>query len=141
LKVGVSHTCKQCLFRLYYLTKKKFAVRIIPDPTPVLTINDAKEGFISLAKFQATNGIIAKTTTNIMDCTPPASIQSYIVVVMSKGNELKQMNVIGAAFTEEVNNRFKTLRVGNIVCFFEIKARYPGDTNARNLGALTFIMK
>jgi GldM C-terminal domain len=123
------------------VTKKKFAVRYIPDPTPILTINDAKEGFVSLGKFQSADGIIAKTTNNIWVCTPRASIQSYIVIVISKGSDLKQMNVTGAAFTEEVNNRFKTLKVGDIVCFFEIKARYPGDTVSRNLGSLSYVMQ
>jgi hypothetical protein len=123
------------------ITKKKFAVRNIPDPTPVLFLEDTKEGFISLGKFQSAGGIIAKTTNNIWTCTPRASILSYVVVVISQGSDLKQMNVTGAAFTEEVNNRFKTLKTGDIVCFFEIKARHPGDTVSRNLGALSYVIQ
>ncbi len=119
------------------VTKKAFRGKPLPEPN--VSISGFKDGFIKLEHFKSAEGMIAGYIG--FDFDARCSVQSYTVLMTAKGNDTKQMSVVGNVFTEEIKARFKTLKVGDIVSFFEIKVRCPGDPSSRNIGTLTYIMK
>jgi hypothetical protein len=119
------------------ITNKKFRVKSIPDPRP--SAGGYKDGLISLARFQSTEGIMAKITGFDMDAR--CSVQSFEIIISPQKGEIFKKTIIGPVFPEDIKKRFQTLQVGDKVTFLEIKSRCPGDEIARNLGSLTYVMQ
>jgi hypothetical protein len=117
-----------------------FRAKRIPDPVPMIAgtrFEQASSG--NLDNVLTASGLIARLLN--FDFDARCSIQSFTVSIKSKKGDVYQANVIGGDFTGEVAKHIKSLQIGDILNFSEIKTRCPGDNFARNAGSLSFIMK
>jgi GldM C-terminal domain len=119
------------------ITKKKFRIKQMPDPTP--SVGGFKDGLIALAKFQSASGVVA--LINFSDIDGQCAVQSYTIAISSKKGEAYLETIAGSAFSYNAVKRIQSLEIGDIVKVFEIKIRCPGDVPSRNLGSLTYIMQ
>jgi GldM C-terminal domain len=123
------------------ISKKKFRAKQIPDPIVIVAGARGFEGgeAMNVDNFRFAQGLVSHTIN--FDFDARCSIQSYIVFIKPKRGDVFQTNVIGGTFPEEVKKRIVALEIGDMVSFFEIKTRCPGDSSGRSSGSLSYTMK
>jgi gliding motility-associated protein GldM len=119
---------------------KKFRVKPIPDPVPILAIGgEAKKGgMIPSGTVQNLGGIIADLPN--FDFEAKCSIQSYVLVHIPKREDPRQSNVVGP-ISDEARRYFGQAKPGDQYSIMNIKARCPGDAAARSIGGLNIFVK
>lgn len=119
--------------------QKKFRVKPIPNPVPVLSVDfDRQSNFLGSGQMAANSGVIAKLEN--FDFDAKCSIQSYVLVRVPKREDPIQANVNGPS-NGEAERICRMAKPGDFYQFLNIKARCPGDVAARNVGSLSYYIK
>jgi gliding motility-associated protein GldM len=119
---------------------KKFRVKQIPDPIPVLAIGGPmkKGGAIPSGIVQSITGVIAELSN--FDFEAKCSIQSYVLVHIPKREDARQANVPGY-ISDEAKRFLGQAKPGDQYSFMNIKARCPGDVAARDIGGMSIFVR
>ncbi len=119
--------------------QKKFRVKPIPDPIPVLSVDfERQSNFLGSGQMQANSGVIAKLVG--FDFDAKCSIQSYVLVRVPKREDPQQANVSGPS-SGEAERLCRMAKPGDFYQFLNIKGRCPGDGAARSIGSLSYYIK
>ena len=120
---------------------KKFRVKQIPDPVPVLALgneNQKKGGQLPTGIIQSLGGIIAELKN--FDFDARCSIQSYVLVHVPRREDPRQANVSGPT-NGEAQRLLSQAKPGDSYNFMNIKARCPGDLAARDIGGINIFAR
>ena len=118
---------------------KKFRVKRIPNPVPVLSVDfDRQSNFLGSGQMAANSGVIAKLEN--FDFDAKCSIQSYVLVRVERRQDPQQCNVNGPS-NSEAERYCRMAKPGDFYQFLNIKARCPGDVAARSIGSLSYYIK
>ena len=119
--------------------QKKFRVKPIPNPVPVLSVDfDRKSNFLGSGQMAANSGVIAKLEN--FDFDAKCSIQSYVLVRVERRQDPQQANVSGPS-NAEAERYCRMAKPGDFYQFLNIKARCPGDQIARDVGSISYYIK
>ena len=119
--------------------QKKFRVKPIPNPVPVLSVDfDRKSNFLGSGQMAANSGVIAKLEN--FDFDAKCSIQSYVLVRVERRQDPQQANVSGPT-NAEAERYCRMAKPGDFYQFLNIKARCPGDQIARDVGSISYYIK
>jgi hypothetical protein len=116
-----------------------FEVMPYPDPQPRLGGNPKnKGGTMGNGEFKAQAGISAFSVIQCHQC----DVVGYTLTYKAKSAlKAETMDNIGARYTPEAQAVINQAKPGDHYFFEEIKAKCPGDTAARNLPLLHYIIK
>jgi gliding motility-associated protein GldM len=119
---------------------KKFRVKPIPDPVPVLAIDGRfkKGGAVPSGIIQSLGGVIAELVG--FDFDAKCSVQSYVVVYQARREDPVQANVSGAT-SGDAQRLFGKAKPGDVYNIMSVKARCPGDVAARDIGGINLFAK
>jgi gliding motility-associated protein GldM len=120
---------------------KKFRIKAIPDPVPVLALGsekDKKGGPLPTGIIQSLGGIIAELKN--FDFDAKCSIQSYVLVHVPRRDDPRQANVTGP-INGEAQRLLGQAKPGDSYSFMNIKARCPGDVAARDIGGINMFAR
>lgn len=119
--------------------QKKFRIKPIPNPVPVLSVDfERQSNFLGSGQMAANSGVIAKLEN--FDFDAKCSIQSYVLVRVPKREDPIQANVTGPS-NGEAERICRMAKPGDFYQFLNIKARCPGDVAARSVGSISYYIK
>jgi hypothetical protein len=107
----------------------KFKYEIVEFPLPIARIGNIQKSVISKKELQTQKQI----TANISDdfgiiCGVSISILSFSFIIMHGDSITHLENIKGPAFTENCKKSWISLEAGDRIVFFNIMARYYGNT-------------
>jgi gliding motility-associated protein GldM len=119
---------------------KKFRVKAIPDPVPVLAIDGRfkKGGAVPSGIIQSLGGVIAELVG--FDFDAKCSVQSYVVVYQARREDPVQENVSGP-INSGAQRLFSKAKPGDAYSIMNVKARCPGDVAARDVGGINLFAR
>ncbi|MEY3243640.1 MAG: hypothetical protein RIR11_5079 [Bacteroidota bacterium] len=117
----------------------KYRVKRIPDPTPLLGAKHRSKA-MGNGEFKAQSGIAAVLENFDFDvrCEVAGFEATYLKKRQDPSPEIANA---GARFNEKVQSMVNQAGPGDQYFFDNVKAKCPGDTGPRNLGALSFKIK
>ncbi len=121
---------------------RKFRVKRIPDPVAKLLAGGDdvnRGGVISSGTMAAAPGLQADLIN--FDFNARCNIASYTVVVNKRNEDPIAKQGTGNAFSSEIKGALSTIRGGDKVFIFDIKALCPGDDITRRIGTMNFVIK
>jgi BlaR1 peptidase M56/Gram-negative bacterial TonB protein C-terminal len=103
--------------------------------------NNNQGGKITASELQKIDKVNAFMMLN--GKSEEATIQSYVVVRVprKKDQDPQQVNVTGGGVSEPLKKLFGMAEAGDQFQFFQIKGRWAGDGEVRNLGSLSLLVK
>jgi len=117
-----------------------YSIRALPDPVPLLGAQYSSSDSIRNGVLKAQGGIGA-TFGGDFGFEARCDVISYYITYIGKQNESVTKLNSGARFGDEVREIIDRAKPGDRYFFYDIKARCPGDTISRKLGALIFLIK
>ncbi len=120
--------------------KKKFRVKKIPDPVPMMgTGPTARGGRIGSGTMKAQPGIRAELVG--FDFDARCKIQGYEFTYQKKRQDPVPIIVKGERFSPQAKRMVMAAKPGDVYYFDKIKARCPGDKAGRPIGSMVFKIK
>ncbi len=116
----------------------RYRVKRFPDPMPRLGAR-YRSGTIGNGEFRAQGGLAAVVEN--LDIDAKFEMVSYNVIHLRKGQMLAEVTNQGARYEAVVQPIINAARPGDTYIFEQIKVRCPGDSVARALESLTFVIK
>jgi len=116
----------------------RYRVKRFPDPVPRLGAR-YRSGTIGNGEFRAQGGIAAVIES--FDICGNCEMVSYKVVHLRNGQLLTEITNKGARYETAVQPVIDAARPGDTYIFEELRFRCPGDSVARALESLTFVIK
>ena len=114
-----------------------FRAKRIPDP--IVRLGKKTDGTIGSGEFKAQPGLAAWLDN--FDFDAKCSVQSYTLYYSSKGKNIVELEGKGGRFGGKVLAAIRSAKSGDLFAFVDVKARCPGDTAARRVNGLTFMIK
>lgn len=121
------------------ISKKKFRVKYLPDPVPMLTIAMHNKDTLLLSNLKSVDGLVAPFMN--IDIEGKCPISEYTISIVPRFGESKQIQNIGCCFSSQTKQIFALLKPNDKIFFTNIKARCPGDKLSRDLQTLTVNLK
>ena len=116
----------------------RYRVKRFPDPVPRLGAR-YRSGTIGNGEFKAQAGLAAIVEN--LDIDVRCETVSYNLIHLRKGQMLAEVTNHGARYEAVVQPIIDAARPGDTYIFEDIKVRCPGDSVARPLESLTFVIK
>lgn len=116
--------------------KRTYRIKRIPDPAPM--VGSTPGGNITHADLLRSPGLEALLPN--YEGPGECIVKGYQVTVVPKTADPVKLVVQGSAFTQDLINLINDNTAGTALFFSDIKVQCPGDSAARNIGNLNFIL-
>ena len=119
--------------------KQIFTFRVKGMPNPVTRLGNQNSGALLSGTFKAQAGIGAWIDN--FDIDARCKVISFDMTWVSKDKDPITLTNLGARFQKEANELIMKAKVGDRYFFDQVRAKCPGDKEARLINSLAFSIK
>jgi hypothetical protein len=117
-------------------TTFKYRIKQLPDPEPLLGAKHKSKN-IGSGEFKAQGGVAAVMMNSDYGCFN-CDLVGFTLTYVKKGTDPVTVSNTGARYNPAAQQLINNATGGDAYYFEAIRARCPGDANARELGGLAF---